>query len=178
MANLIINVRCTCEEEFLLLHKLHKLYQEDQLRKRLKERLIAGSISSDGTFTETVERVFRPSESEIPQAVDGGVDALGNPPLPEKPLTLDEARAIGSGYAEQEEKSSISEFAIGDRAEEFHYEDAKPDFGPAAEPTHFAEEPVKAKPEITLTDVLEAEALERAEDEYECQNGEDRNTCA
>ena len=38
MANLVINVRCTCEEEFLLLHKLHKLYQEDQLRKRLAKR--------------------------------------------------------------------------------------------------------------------------------------------
>lgn len=94
MANLIINVRCTCEEEFLLLHKLHKLYQEDQLRKRLKERLVAVQGNGDGTVTETVERTGTP---------------------------------------------------------EFTY----------------AEEPVPdsmwKKPEITLTDVLEAEALENAE---------------
>lgn len=55
MANLIINVRCTCEEEFLLLHKLHKLYQEDQLRKRLKERLVAVQGNGDGTKSYTVK---------------------------------------------------------------------------------------------------------------------------
>ena len=90
MANLIINVRCTCEEEFLLLHKLHKLYQEDQLRKRLKERLVAAQGNGDGTITETVERTFAPEEEvSLRQAVDGGVDALGNPPLPERPeITL------------------------------------------------------------------------------------------
>ena len=55
MANLIINVRCTCEEEFLLLHKLHKLYQEDQLRKRLKERLVAVQGNGDGTESITVK---------------------------------------------------------------------------------------------------------------------------
>lgn len=119
MANLIINVRCTCEEEFLLLHKLHKLYQEDQLRKRLKDRLIAVQGNGDGTKSFTVKC------EEPLQAQDGGVDALGNPPLPES--------------------------------------------HPATEPTHFAfeEEPVPndmwKKPEITLTDVLEAEALENAE---------------
>ena len=134
MANLIINVRCTCEEEFLLLHKLHKLYQEDQLRKRLKERLVAAQGNGDGTVTETVERTF------VPQAVDGGIDALGNPPLPES--------------------------------------------NPATEPSHFAfeEEPVPdsmwKKPEITLTDVLEAEALEKAEAEDEGWNGGDHNFCA
>lgn len=46
-------------------------------------------------------------EIALPQAVDGGVDAMGNPPLPEKPLTLDEARAIGTGYAEQEERIPV-----------------------------------------------------------------------
>lgn len=150
-SNLIINVRCTCEEEFLLLHKLHKLYQEDQLRKRLKERLVAAQGNGDGTVTETVERTF------VPQAVDGGVDAMGNPPLPEANGQL------------------ISEFAIGDRAEDFHC---------PTEPTHFAEqeEPVPdsmwKKPEITLTDVLEAEALEKAEAEDEGWNGGDHNFCA
>lgn len=54
-SNLIINVRCTCEEEFLLLHKLHKLYQEDQLRKRLKDRLVSVQGNGDGTKSYTVK---------------------------------------------------------------------------------------------------------------------------
>lgn len=138
MANLVINVRCTCEEEFLLLHKLHKLYQEDQLRKRLKDRLVAVQGNGDGTKSYTVkcEEPSNPfDEKPLRQAVDGGVDAMGNPPLPEKPLTVDEAKAIGAACAEQE------------------------------------------KP-ITLTDVLEAVALEKAEAEDEGCNGEDRNFCA
>ena len=92
----------------------------------LKEEVTRNAVVVNGPIPE--------EEIALPQAVDGGVDAVGNPPLPEKPLTLDEARAIGAGYAEQEEKSSITEFAVGDRAVEFHYEDeAKPDFGPDVE---------------------------------------------
>ena len=86
-SNLIINVRCTCEEEFLLLHKLHKLYQEDQLRKRLKDRLVSVQGNGDGTKSYTV-KCEEPSntfdEKPLPQAVDGGIDAKGNPPLPER----------------------------------------------------------------------------------------------
>ena len=115
MSNFIINVRCTCEEEFLLLHKLHKLYQEDQLRKRLKDRLVSVQGNGDGTKSYTVKceepsNVF--DEEPLRQAVDGGVDAMGNPPLPE-----------------------------GKRP----YEEDEP------------------KHEITVTDVLEAEAVENAE---------------
>lgn len=116
MANLIINVRCTCEEEFLLLHKLHKLYQEDQLRKRLKDRLVSVQGNGDGTKSYTVkcEEPSNPfDEKPLQQAVDGGVDAMGNPPLQEDPT---------SGLTG-----------------------------------------VESKPEITLTDVLEAEALEDVE---------------
>lgn len=102
MANLIINVRCTCEEEFLLLHKLHKLYQEDQLRKRLKERLVVAQGNGDGTVTETVERTF------VPEAFDPNV------------------------------------------------EDYHPERGDSWKGK-------KEKPEITLTDVLEAEALENVQ---------------
>lgn len=85
-SNLVINVRCTCEEEFLLLHKLHKLYQEDQLRKRLKDRLVSVQGNGDGTKSYTVkcEEPSNPfDEKLLQQAVDGGVDAMGNPPLPE-----------------------------------------------------------------------------------------------
>lgn len=164
---LIINIRCSCIEEYLGIQRLHKEYtkqlrtgeimsvfvgaelavpgeyavvdklmekggqcrkppvaafpmafngtlsQEEQMK--IKEEINRGAVLVNGPIPE--------EEIALPQAVDGGVDAVGNPPLPEKPLTLDEARAIGAGYAEQEEKSSISEFAVGDRAEEFHYEE-------------------------------------------------------
>lgn len=139
MANLIINVRCTCEEEFLLLHKLHKLYQEDQLRKRLKDRLVAVQGNGDGTKSYTVKvedepvNPYNPYNEKLLQAQDGGIDALGNPPLPEKSLTLDEARAIGAYYAEREEKLACVEEPVPDN--------------------------MWKKPEITLTDVLEAEVL-------------------
>lgn len=105
MSNLIINVRCTCEEEFLLLHKLHKLYQEDQLRKRLKERLVAAQGNGGGTVTETVERTFAP-EGEV---------------------------------------------AFDPNAEDYRSERGDSWKG------------IKARPKITLTEVLEAEALENAE---------------
>lgn len=91
----------------------NSLSEEEQMA--IKEEIYRGAVVVNGPVPE--------EEIALPQAVDGGVDAMGNPPLPEKPLTVDEARAIGAGYAEQEEKSSISEFAIGDRAEEFHYEE-------------------------------------------------------
>lgn len=148
---LVVNVRCTCIEEYLNIQKLHKEYirqsREGQItsvyvgaefavpgefeavdaliakrgprqipcvdfgnRPVVSERITGAQGNGDGTVTETVERVV------VPQAVDGGIDAMGNPPLPES--------------------------------------------NPATEPTHFAEEPVKAKPEITLTDVLTAMAEE------------------
>ena len=103
-SNLVINVRCTCEEEFLLLHKLHKLYQEDQLRKRLKNRLVFSvQGNGDGTKSYTV-KCEEPSNA-----------------FDEKPLRPDELPR--------------NELARED----------------------------EAKHEITLTDVLEAEALENVQ---------------
>lgn len=203
---LVVNIRCTCIEEYINIQKLHKEYirqskegeitsvyvgaefavpgefeavdaliakrgprqmpycvnfggkkievadirditkkftKEDfeELKKEVDERpVISEKVTSaqgngDGTVTETVERVV------MPQAVDGGVDALGNPPLPERPLTVDEARAIGTGYAEQEE-----ELAFDPNAEDYRAE---------SNDWKVREEP---KPEITLTDVLVAQA--------------------
>lgn len=182
---LIINIRCSCIEEYVNIQKLHKEYTKqlrsgeimsvfvgselavpgeykvvDELlakksqarfvpsvafsnRPVVREEVTGAQGNADGTVTETVERVVRPSGSEIPQAVDGGVDALGNPPLPEKPLTLDEARAIGAGYAEQEE-----ELAFDPNVEDYHPERGDSWKG------------AKEKPEITLTDVLTAMAEE------------------
>lgn len=148
---LVVNIRCTCIEEYINIQKLHKEYMRQSkegqitsiyvgadfavpgefevvdaliakrgprqipcvdfgIRPVVSERITGAQGNGDGTVTETVERVV------VPQAVDGGVDALGNPPLPES--------------------------------------------NPATEPTHFAEEPVKSRPEITLTDVLTAMAEE------------------
>lgn len=202
---LVVNIRCTCIEEYINIQKLHKEYMRqskegeitsiyvgaefavpgefeavdaliakrgprqmpycvnfggkkievadirditreftkedfEELKKEVdkrssvvSERVTGAQGNGDGTVTETVERVV------IPQAVDGGVDALGNPPLPES-----------NGPRPDELPRN-----------ELMYEDeAVPDFTPATEPTHFAEEPVKAKPEITLTDVLTAMAEE------------------
>lgn len=172
---LVVNIRCTCIEEYLNIQKLHKEYirqsKEGQItsvyvgadfavpgefeaidaliakrsprqipcvdfgdrRPVVSERITGAQGNGDGTVTETVERVV------VPQAVDGGVDAMGNPPLPESNPATEPTHFAEE--PEPEEKSSISEFAIGDRAEEFHYKD-------------------KAKPEITLTDVLTAMAEE------------------
>lgn len=171
---LVVNIRCTCIEEYINIQKLHKEYMRQSkegeitsiyvgaefavpgefeavdaliakrgprqipcvdfgIRPVVSERITGAQGNGDGTVTETVERVV------IPQAVDGGVDVLGNPPLPESnSLRPDELP----------------------RNELMYEDEAVPDFTPATEPTHFAEEPVKAKPEITLTDVLTAMAEE------------------
>lgn len=172
---LVVNIRCTCIEEYINIQKLHKEYMRQSREGEItsiyvgaefavpgefeavdaliakrgprqmpcvdfgnmvikNSELVMAHGNSDGTVTETVERVV------VPQAVDGGVDAMGNPPLPES--------------------------------------------NPATEPTHFAEEPVKAKPEITLTDVLTAMAeatdpMEAIKTEAEGEpdgDGQDYNT--
>ena len=46
-SNLIINVRCTCEEEYLVLQKIHRLYQEDKMqRKVMRQKIKDAGISS------------------------------------------------------------------------------------------------------------------------------------
>lgn len=148
---LIINIRCTCIEEYVRMLDLHEQFRKQKSEGEIlsiyvgatpamygksplidkmldkvfgdgckpipterltKEKVIAAQGNGDGTVTETVERTFVP---------------------PEKPLTVDEARAIGAGYAEQEEELARVEEDV-----------------PA----------VKPKPEITLTDVLTAMAEE------------------
>ena len=154
---LIINIRCSCIEEYLSIQRLHKEYtrqlrtgeimsvfvgaelavpgeyavvdklmekggqcrkppvaafypkekapmafdnslsQEEQIA--MKEEITRGAVVVNGPMPE--------EEIALPQAADGGVDAMGNPPLPEKPLTLDEMAAIGAGYAEQEERIPV-----------------------------------------------------------------------
>lgn len=158
---LIINIRCTCIEEYVRMLDLHEQFRKQKSEGEIlsiyvgatpamygksplvdkmldkvfgdgckpipterlaKEKVIAAQGNGDGTITETVERTFVP---------------------PEKPLTVDEARAIGAGYAEQEE-----ELAFDPNAEDYHPERGDSWKG------------IKKKPEITLTDVLTAMAEE------------------
>lgn len=157
---LIINIRCSCIEEYINLQKIHKQYTQqlrtgeilsifvgaeqavrgeykvvDELLDKAKTHRAIPSIEMPIAFNNTLsqeeqmaikkeinrgavlvegpmpeEEIALPEpEPEMRQAVDGGVDAMGNPPLPKKPLTLDEARAIGAGYAEQEEELAYAE---------------------------------------------------------------------
>lgn len=214
---LVVNIRCTCIEEYINIQKLHKEYMRQSkegeitsiyvgaefavpgefeavdalIAKRgprqmpycvnfggkeieiadirditkkftkedfeeLKKEIVKGAVITSGPVFDEAK--------ELPQAIDGGVDAMGNPPLPERSVLRPDELPRG----------------------ELMYEDeAVPDFTPATEPTHFAEEPVKAKPEITLTDVLTAMAEEsdpmeaiktEAEGEPDYEDGQDYNT--
>lgn len=152
---LIINIRCTCIEEYVRMLDLHEQFRKQKsegeilsiyvgatpamygksplidkmldkvfgdgckpipTERIMREKVVGAQGNGDGTITETVERTFVP---------------------PEKPLTLDEARAIGTGYAEQEEALVGCEEPVPDNMWK-----------------------AKEKPEITLTDVLTAMAEE------------------
>ena len=189
---LVVNIRCTCIEEYINIQKLHKEYMRQSKEGQITSIYVGAEFAVPGEFEavdaliakrgprqmpycvnfggqkievadirditkkftkEDFEELKKEVEKgavitsgpvsdeakELPQAVDGGVDAIGNPPLPESnSLRPDELP----------------------RNELMYEDEAVPDFTPATEPTHFAEEPVKAKPEITLTDVLTAMAEE------------------
>lgn len=195
---LIVNIRCTCIEEYLNIQKLHKEYMRQSkegeitsiyvgaeyavpgefeavdaliakrgprqipcvdfgIRPVISERITGAQGNGDGTVTETVERVVRPDELPRGELMYEDEAVPDFTPATEPTHFAEEP--------ESEEKSSISEFAIGDRAEEFHYKD-------------------KAKPEITLTDVLtamaeEPDSMEAIKTEAEGEpdgDGQDYNT--
>lgn len=193
---LVINIRCTCIEEYLNIQKLHKEYmrqsREGQItsfyvgaefavpgefeavdaliakrgprqipcvdfgnRPVLSERITGAQGNSDGTVTETVERVV------VPQAVDGGVDALGNQPLPESNPATEPTHFAGE-----------PEVAFDPNVEDYHPERGDSWKG------------ARKKPEITLTDVLTAMAeepdpMEAIKTEAEGEpDGADYNTSA
>ena len=168
---LILNIRCVCIDEYMELQRIHENYRKlrsegeilsiyvgarrelygqnkvvDKLLDKvfgdkskpipteciMREQVVGAQGNGDGTVTETVERTFVP---------------------PEKPLTVDEARAIGAGYAEQEEELVGCEEPVPDqmwkgRKEDYSFRPEPAQDVPAVEP----------KPEITLTDVLVAQA--------------------
>lgn len=184
---LVVNIRCTCIEEYLNIQKLHKEYMRQSREGQITSFYVGAEFAVPGEFEAVDALIAKRGPRQIPcvdfggkkievadirsitkkltkedfeelkkevekgavitsgpvfdeakellQAVDGGVDVLGNPPLPERSVLRPDKLP---------------------RNELMYEDEAKPAFGPATEPTHFAEEPVKAKPEITLTDVLTA----------------------
>lgn len=161
---LIINIRCSCIEEYINIQRLHKEYTRQLRTGEIMSVFVGAELAVPGEFAvvdklmekggqcrkspavafcpkvedirnitkEFTKADFEEMKKEIdersvviagptpdeeialPQAVDGGVDAMGNSPLPEtkiplpeKPLTVDEARAIGTGYAELEERIPV-----------------------------------------------------------------------
>ena len=147
---LVINIRCTCIEEYINIQKLHKEYMRQSKAGEITSVYVGAEFAVPGEF-ETVDVLI----AKRGQRVAPCVVAIGNRPIiREEPIG---AQAVDVAEPEAEEKSSISEFAIGDRAEEFHYEDKEKPENPFSV---LAEEPVKAKPETTLTDVLTAMAEE------------------
>ena len=239
---LIINIRCSCIEEYINIQRLHKEYTR-QLRTgeimsvfvgaelavpgeyavvdKLMEKggqcrkVIAGAFYPKVKVPETEEerkalkegldRALtivgpQPDESiELPQAVDGGVDAMGNPPLPEKPLAVDEVRDAKPDFIEREvvfdpnvedyraesedwKASHTAAAARGPNNFEPRPEMVAGAF-PERFPNGFIEEPVpdtmfKKVPEtLTEPDFTQAEPSVAEESDDGC-NGEDRNyTC-
>lgn len=162
---LIINIRCSCIEEYINLQRLHKEYTRQLRTGEIMSVFVGADMAVPGEY-EVVDKLLekknpvrqvpcvdfgdrkvevadirsitkeftkedfeelkkevdersvvmagpQPDEEiALPQAVDGGVDAMGNSPLPESGPVLPEAHG-----------QPVSEFAIGDRAEEFHYEE-------------------------------------------------------
>lgn len=182
---LVVNIRCTCIEEYINIQKLHKEYmrqsREGQItsfyvgaefvvpgefevvdaliakrgprqipcvdfgnRPVVSERITGAQGNGDGTVTETVERVV------MPQAVDGGIDALGNPPLPESNPATEPAH-----FAEEQEIAR--------------------DIAGASAPNNF--EPRRVPETLVEPDFTQAapSVLEESDDGW---NGEDHNyTC-
>ena len=62
VSTLVINVRCTCEEEYLLLQKIHRLYQEDAMRRRLLEK--ANGIDRKGAIKFEAEVLSNVGQSD------------------------------------------------------------------------------------------------------------------
>jgi len=125
---LIINIRCSCIEEYINLQRLHKEYTRQLRTGEIMSVFVGADMAVPGEY-EVVDKllekknpvrqvpcvdfgnrkVFEELKKEIdersvvmagpqpdeeialPQAVDGGVDAMGNPPLPETKRPLPEA---------------------------------------------------------------------------------------
>lgn len=110
-----INIRCVCIEEYVKMQELHEWYRKQKSEGEILSIYTGADESLRGRYA-AVDALLDKRFGKFPKAVE----------LPEKPLDLDEARAIGSAYAEQEEPL-------------VHEDEAVPDFTPATEPSNFFE---------------------------------------
>lgn len=146
---LIINIRCTCIEEYVKILDLHEMFRRQKMDGEILSIYVGATPAMYGKSAlvdKLLDRVFGDGAKPIATMRIGEMPTPASDFVPTK--DLDEAREEPH-YDDVScaKESSISEFAIGDRAEEFHYEDkAKPE--------------IEREPEITLTDVLEAQAEE------------------
>lgn len=174
---LILNIRCVCIDEYMELQRIHNNYRKLRSEGEILSIYVGAKRELYGQnkiVDKMLDKVFGDKSKPIPTERIMREEVVGVQGNADSAVTETVERVV-----RPEEKSSISEFAIGDRAEEFHYEDKAPDFTPATEPTHFAEEPevafnpnvedyhpergdswkgMKVKPDITLEDVLVAQA--------------------
>ena len=148
---LVVNIRCTCIEEYVNIQKLHKEYIRQSKAGEITSIYVGAEFAVPGEF-EAIDALIA-KRGQRGQRVPPCVVAIGNRPI----IREEVIGTQGNGDVaepEAEEKSSISEFAIGDRAEEFHYKDKEILHYP------YGVKPEEDEPETTLTDVLTATAEE------------------
>ncbi len=207
---LVVNIRCTCIEEYINIQKLHKEYMRQSKEGEITSIYVGAEFAVPGEFELVDALIAKRGPRQMPYCVNFGGKKIEVADI--RNITKEFTKADFEELKKEiDEKSSVvSERITGAQGNgdgtvtetvervvrpdelprnELMYEDeAKPDFGPATEPTHFAEEDVPAvepKPEITLTDVLTAMAEEpdpleaiktEAEGEPDYEDGQDYNT--
>lgn len=113
---LVINIRCVCIEEFVEMKKIHEIYKKQKIEGEITSAYVGADrklYGLDKSLDKMLDKVYgddaRPiiterivKESPLPEPVPV---ADTTPTL----LTIDEASAIGAGYAEMEEKLDAEE---------------------------------------------------------------------
>lgn len=172
---LVINIRCVCIEEFVKIKKIHETYRKQKIEGEITSAYVGADrklYGLDKDLDKMLDKVYgadarpivteRIVKEEPMSESEEEVFADVSPTL----LTVNEAGAVGSGYAEMEET------AFNPNAE---------DCCAKGEDWKVKEEP---KPEITLTDVLiamaeEPDPMEAINTEAEGESdGADWNTSA
>ena len=161
---LIINIRCTCIEEYIRIQELHQEYKRQKKEGDILSIFVGSDEVIKGKY-EIVDKLMKKC-NQCRKA-----PAVAFYPKTKTQMTEEDPN---SGLAV--EQSSISEFAVGDRDEEFHC--------PVESSVHksfaFEEEPVpdslfKKVPEVlTEPDFSQAtpSVVEESDDGW---NGEDHN---
>lgn len=196
---LVVNIRCTCIEEYINIQKLHKEYIRQSKEGEITSIYVGAEFAVPGEFEAVDALIAKRGPRQIP-CVDFGNMVIKNSELiiahgnSDGTVTVqykpEGAQAVDVAEPEPEEKSSISEFAIGDRAEEFHYEDKvkpeepKPEETPIEEPEVARDiasasasndfEPRRVPETLVEPDFTQAtpSVLEESDDGW---NGEDHN---